>query len=202
MTDLRCYTVGHSTHPMETFIEMLDAHHVDVVVDVRSLPYSRMAPQYNREQLRYALKDSGKKYIDLGEHLGARYDDPELLFEDGIVDFEAVRATERFREGVERVLDGLRKGYGIALMCSEKEPFDCHRFVLVSRALSLEGVEMRHIVPEGIVTQNALEERLFDKYRLPRHNLLESEEAMLAKVYRLRNRDIAYNARTGTGDET
>jgi uncharacterized protein (DUF488 family) len=195
-----CYTVGHSTHAAETFLELLEKHGIEVVVDVRSAPYSRMAPQFNREPLMHLLKQEGRKYIYLGDLLGARHEEPALLFDDGLVDFEAVRQTESFQEGIERVRNGLAKGYAIALMCSEKEPFDCHRFVLVARELSLRGVEVTHILPEGTVTQEALEERLFAKYKRQRHNLLTSEEEALAEVYRLRNRDIAYNAHTKEGD--
>ncbi len=197
----RCFTIGHSIHPMPLFIDLLERHGVDVVVDVRSVPFSRMASHFNRGQIEFFLKEAGKKYIYLGDRLGARHETPDMLFEDGRVDFERVAESASFEEGIQRVMKGIEKGYTIALMCSEKEPFDCHRFVLVSRALSRHGVDVTHILPESTVSQNALEERLFEKYKLPRHNLLMDEEAMLAEVYRLRNRDIAYNAFTKEGDE-
>jgi len=196
----RCFTIGHSTHAMPAFIGLLERHGVDVVVDVRSVPFSRMAPHFNRGQIEFFLKDRGKKYIYLGDRLGARHETPELLFADGCVDFEKVAASAAFEEGICRVVKGIEKGYGVALMCSEKEPFDCHRFVLVSRALSRRGIDVEHILPDGSVSQKDLEERLFEKYRLPRHNLLMDEAQMLSEVYRLRNRDIAYNALTKTGD--
>lgn len=202
MSDKRhCHTIGHSLHSIDYFLELLDRHDIEVVVDVRSMPFSRMAPQYNEEPFSVFLNRHGKRYMNFGHMLGARYTQPELLFEDGRVDFEKVRASDLFRKGIERILDGIDKGYGIALMCSEKEPFDCHRFVLVSRALTLECVEVSHIVPEGIVTQKELEARLFEKYKLPRETLFESREEMLARAYEWRNRDIAYNALTGTGDD-
>ena len=186
---------------MPFFINLLEQHGVDVVVDVRSIPFSRMAPHFNQGQIEFFLKETGKKYIYLGDRLGARHETPEMLFEDGCVDFERVAASGLFKDGIQRVMKGIEKGYVIALMCSEKEPFDCHRFVLVSRSLSRLGVDVAHILPEGTFSQKALEERLFEKYKLPRHNLLMDEEAMLAEVYRLRNRDIAYNAFTKEGDE-
>ncbi len=197
----RCFTIGHSTHTMSCFIDLLEQNGVDVVVDVRSTPFSRIAPHFNRGQIEFFLKDAGKKYIYLGDRLGARYEAPEMLFEDGCVDFERVAAGTLFKEGIQRVVKGIEKGYTIALMCSEKEPFDCHRFVLVSRSLSRLGVDVTHILPEGTLSQEALEERLFEKYKLPRHNLLMSEEEMIAEAYRLRNRNIAYNAFTKEGDE-
>ena len=99
-------------------------------------------------------------------------------------------------------MEGMGKGYRIALMCSEKDPFDCHRFVLVSRALAERGVTVEHILPDGLVTQKALEDRLLEHYGLPPGDLFHSRDENLATAYRLRNRDIAYNAHTKEGDET
>lgn len=198
---LQCRTIGHSTHTIERFIDLLKQNGVDCIVDVRSSPYSRFADQFNREMLQAALKLSGIAYLYMGDALGARYEEPELLFEDGKVDFEAVRRTQTFREGLQRLLDGMEKGYAIALMCSEKEPFDCHRFVLVSKALTDRGVSVSHILPDKTVDHHELEERLFVKYKIQRHDLFNSEKENLEKVYRLRNKDIAYNAVTKEGDD-
>ena len=69
------FTIGHSTHSQDAFIDLLRAHYVEAIADVRSMPYSRMNPQFNRESLMPALRASGIKYVFLGRELGARSDD-------------------------------------------------------------------------------------------------------------------------------
>ena len=198
---LQCHTIGHSVYPIDEFITFLKENGINCIVDVRSSPYSRFASQYNREILGDELKKAGILYLFMGDSLGARYDDPELLYADGKVDFERVRATDAFKMGITRVVDGLKKGYSISLMCSEKEPFDCHRFVLVSKALIDMGIEVLHVTPDTVIANSELEDRLFKKYKLSRHDLFSSEEENVADVYRRRNIDIAYNAKTKEGDD-
>jgi uncharacterized protein (DUF488 family) len=197
----RCFTVGHSTHDVTMFIDLLRKHDINCIIDVRSSPYSRYANQYNKEVLNHSLKEANIVYLFLGDQLGARYEDKNLLFDDGKVDFKKVAASPTFQEGIQRVKNGMIKGYNIALMCSEKEPFDCHRFALVSKSLVAEGIEVNHITPDSIFTQNDLEERLFKKYKLSRYELFSSPEENLEAAYRLRNQDIAYNAITKEGDD-
>lgn len=201
MHNMTCHTVGHSTHSIDVFIALLQSNGINCIVDVRSSPYSRFADQFNRESLSAILKQNDILYLYMGESLGARYEEKELLFPDGKVDFEAVKKTPMFQDGLQRLLDGMEKGYAIALMCSEKEPFDCHRFVLVSKALTDRGVSVSHILPDKTVDHHELEERLFVKYKIQRHDLFNSEKENLEKVYRLRNKDIAYNAVTKEGDD-
>lgn len=198
---MQCHTIGHSVYPIDEFIALLKSNGINCIVDVRSSPYSRFASQYNREILNEELKKAGILYLFMGEALGARYEDSALLFEDGRVDFDRVRQTDTFKAGIGRVIDGLQKGYSISLMCSEKEPFDCHRFVLVSKALQEEGIEVRHITPDAVILNSELEDRLFKKYKLSRHDLFSSEEDNVAEAYRRRNLDIAYNTKTKEGDE-
>ncbi len=203
-TQRLCHTVGHSVYPVDEFIVLLQKNHINCIVDVRSSPYSKFASQYNREALKISLKEAGIVYLYMGESLGARYEDEALLFDDGKVDFEKVRNTKNFQQGLSRLIEGLDKGYKISLMCSEKEPFDCHRFVLVSKALKDKDVEIQHIVPDGLVSNDELEDRIFEKYKkekLYRHNLTDTEEENVNKAYVRRNRDVAYNAITKEGDE-
>lgn len=86
-------------------------------------------------------------------------------------------------------------------MCSEKEVFDCHRFVLVSKALQDAGIEILHITPEAVISNFELENKLFKKYKLSRYDLFSSEEENVKNAYRRRNIDIAYNALTKEGDD-
>ena len=198
---MKCYTVGHSVYQIQEFIALLKRHHINCIVDVRSAPYSKFASQFNREMLTIELKKEGILYLYMGDLLGARYESSDLLFEDGKVDFEKVRATDNFKKGIQRVIDGINKGYTISLMCSEKEPFDCHRFVLVSKSLQDKGLDICHITSDELIENLVLEERLFKKYKINKHDLFHTEQENLSSVYRCRNIDIAYNAITKEGDD-
>lgn len=113
-------TIGHSNHSLETFIELLLQHRVTVLADVRSAPYSRFNPHFNREPLAAALKARQIRYVYLGRELGGRSNDPDC-YEDGRIRYERLAQTDRFHEGIERVMRGAVE-HRIVLMCSEKEP--------------------------------------------------------------------------------
>ena len=197
MNLLCCKTVGHSTYKIDDFVRLLKAHGVNCIVDVRSQPYSRFAAQFNRESLKTDLKIHDITYDWRGDCLGGRYKESRLLFADGKVDFKKVRQLAQFREGIRRVIDGIRKGLHICLMCAEKEPFNCHRFVLVSPELAREGVQVKHILSAGqTIRQEELEERLLKKYHKdnPQASLFSpprSRKDRLAEAYELRNKEIA-----------
>src|SRR5215475_13186783 len=125
------FTIGHSNHPLATFIGLLRGAGVTAVADVRSIPYSRRWPQFGRPALERSLPEAGIGYVFLGAELGGRRDDPALYI-DGRIDFDRVAATDSFRAGLDRVEAGAAR-HRIALMCAEREPLDCHRFLLVSR---------------------------------------------------------------------
>ena len=160
-------TIGHSIHALDAFIALLRRHDVSAVADVRSAPYSRFNPQFNREPLAEALAAAGIRYVFLGRELGGRSDDP-ACYADGRIRYERLAATESFRGGLDRVVDGAAK-YRVALMCAEKEPLDCHRTLLVSRALDEQGVDVAHIHADGgLEPHQAAMDRLLDIQKLPR----------------------------------
>ena len=138
-------------------------------------------------------------YLHFPEEFGARHNDPNLLDEDGKVDFEKVRQSDNFKQGVERLKKGLEKGYKIALMCSEAEPFDCHRFAMISTYLEQIGFDVKHILKDKTLKSNIqLENQLLKKYdkKIPKPNIFEPEitvESQLAFAYKLRNKEIAYS---------
>lgn len=200
------YTIGHSILEVDKFISLLKDNNIDTIVDVRSIPYSKFASQFNKETLKHYLKENNIYYIYMGNSLGARYEDKALLFDDGKVNFKKVQETISFQNGISRLEKGLSKGYKIALMCSEKEAFDCHRFVLISEFLARNGISIKHIYPDKVVSQEFLEQKLLKKYekKLPVANLFDQEitdELRLKLAYEFRNKDIAYNAFTKEGDE-
>ena len=115
---MQLYTVGHSNHPIEKFIGLLTANGINAVADVRSRPFSRRHPQFNKERLAAQLAQHGIAYVFLGKELGARSEDP-ACYEDGKVQYPRLAATAAFKTGIERVLAGAEK-FRLALMCAEK----------------------------------------------------------------------------------
>ncbi len=194
-----CYTIGHSNHEAGAFISLLWQHGITCVADVRSAPYSSRNPQFNREAIQARLLEAATTYVYLGDSLGARQTGPGLLYPDGrTVNFKKVRETEAFRNGIQRVLRGVREGYRIALMCAEKDPFACHRFMLVSPALAGHGIQLRHILADGaIVMQQQLEEKLLEAHAPDWRQSslfttpLTRAEA-LAEAYDRRNREFGH----------
>ncbi len=187
------YTIGHSNHEPEAFAELLLHFGIDCLVDVRSTPASGRFPQFNKAELSDFLKSKGIRYLHFGKEFGARHTDPALLDDDGKVDFEKVRQTANFQNGVERLRAGLEKGFTISLMCSEAEPFDCHRFSMISGFLEQCEFEINHILRDKTLKTNAqLESRLLKKYshELP---LAPSLDEQITAAYRLRNKDIAFS---------
>src|SRR5437016_2803886 len=99
------YTIGHSTHPLENLVALLLRHGITAVADVRSAPFSRFNPQFNKDALNRDLNESGIAYVFLGRELGARSDDP-ACYADGRVQYARLAETELFRRGIDRVVRG------------------------------------------------------------------------------------------------
>ena len=145
-------TIGHSTHTIEHFVALLRRHGVTAIADVRSQPLSRYAPQFNRVELAASLRQVDIQYVFLGLELGARSKDPNC-YVDGRVQYGRLARTDNFRAGLERIAKGAQNER-IALMCTEKDPLDCHRTVLVARRLADEGVRISHIRADGSIESN------------------------------------------------
>jgi uncharacterized protein (DUF488 family) len=148
------WTVGHSTHPVGTLIELLRGQRIEVLADVRSMPYSRHNPQFRKEKLRASVEGAGLRYVWLGDGLGGRPAEPELYDAKGHARYDLVMETEQFQSGLERLLTGAAT-YRVAIMCSEEDPGRCHRRLLVTRALVGRGVEVRHLRGDGTVVTEA-----------------------------------------------
>lgn len=195
-----CRTIGHSTHPLDRFVELLQAHGADTLADVRSVPYSRFNPQFNRETLKTDLELDDIRYLFLGDRLGARREEPEACYPDGTVCFEKIRCLDLFQQGIDEVYRLLHEGRHPVLMCAEKDPFDCHRFALVSRELAGRGIAVDHILATGeVVSQSELEDRLLEKYKLatPQATLFDPVKPRperLAEAYDRRNREMVHRS--------
>ena len=154
MASLVVWTIGHSTHPVDTLVELLHGQRIEVLGDVRSAPYSRHNPQFRKEKLRGSVELAGLRYVWLGAELGGRPPEPEFHDARGHARYDLVAETERFQAGLERLLTGAAS-YRVAIMCSEEDPARCHRRLLVTRALVARGVEARHIRGDGQVVTEA-----------------------------------------------
>jgi len=196
---LFCFTIGHSDHTTEHFIELLKKQNINCLVDIRSSPYSQHTPQFNKELLMGELKKENILYLYMGNTLGGRYTNPELLFPDGKVDYEKVRQTTNFIRGIEKVIEEIKKGKKLALMCSEKEPFDCHRFVLVACELQKRGIVVKHIMEnDSLVLNTELEKKLLSKYKENYQQFdffaqTKTRDEVLGEARRKRNIDIAFS---------
>jgi uncharacterized protein (DUF488 family) len=185
------YTVGHSTHSTEKFVELLQRHSITAIADVRSKPYSRMNSQFNRETLRDTLRAVGIAYVFLGKELGARSDD-RSCYCDGRVQYDRLSQTDEFKSGLQRVQDGV-KIHRIALMCAEKDPLHCHRTILVSRHLIRGGLNVQHILANGnLEAHEDAMTRLARNLKLDSDDMFRSKEELTEEAYRMQGQAIAY----------
>ena len=166
-------TIGHSNHPIERFIDLLKAGGVKLLVDVRSMPYSRRFPQFSRERLAKSLGDTAIGYRWEGEALGGKAK--------GVSSYNEAAARPEFRTALDRIVETSRDT-GLCLMCAEKEPMDCHRTVLVSRRLAERGAAIEHLLADGTRRPHAeVEEALLA--RSGGGDLFEGRAQLLARAY-------------------
>ena len=185
-------TIGHSNHPLEAFLALLQRHGVALLADVRSAPYSRFNPHFNRKALDAALSARGIAYLFLGRALGGRPED-RSCYEDGHVRYDRLARTPLYREGIDRVVEEAEHRR-IALMCAEKEPLDCHRTILVGRSLAERGIAVTHILADGMLEpHDATMDRLLDSMKLPREDLFQTRQAMIEEALALREKRIAHS---------
>ena len=170
------YTIGHSNHKIEDFINLLKRYGVNCVADVRSAPYSRYCPQFNKDTIAAALQAAGVAYVFLGKELGGRPDDP-ACYEDGCLNFRRVAERQEFKRGIERLLADIPKHH-IALMCAEKDPLECHRTILVSRHLKKHSIQIKHILADGSIEEHSETERRLVGMFKPESILFESTETI------------------------
>ena len=141
-------TIGHSNHPMETFLGLLETFEVQVVVDVRSSPYATYATHFSKGVLEAPLRERGVRYLFLGQALGGRPEGARFYDDEGFVLYGRIAASPAFQQGIERVLRGARE-FRVALLCSEEDPTECHRRLLLGRVLRDRGVRVLHIRGDG-----------------------------------------------------
>ncbi len=186
------FTIGHSIQPQDRLIALLQENGIEALGDVRSAPYSRVNPQFNREELMLALRARGIRYVFLGKELGARSEDP-ACYQDGKIRYDCLARTGLFRYGLQRIQEGMKK-YKLAIMCAERDPIECHRGILIARHLVGLGLSVQHILGDGSLEGhgNAMV-RLAGMLNLSQPHMFYSPEELLADAYRRQEERIAYD---------
>jgi len=150
-------TIGHSNLAADRFVTLLKDAGVTAVADVRSVPFSRWCPWFSGKALTQRLAGEAIAYVALGDALGGRPSDPHL-YRDGVADYEAMAARAEFAAGLECVVDEMAH-HRVCLLCAEREPLDCHRCLLVGRALAARGLALGHLRPDGTIEPHAATEQ-------------------------------------------
>ena len=141
----RIFTIGHSRHPWEVFLEMLQAAGITALVDVRSSPRSRFAPWSNRARLEAASSEAGIAYHFFGDALGGRPAGKHFYDPAGNLDYERVRQEKFYQDGIVRLAEVVAGEEAVCLLCSEEDPARCHRNLLVAPQLLERGLEVVHL---------------------------------------------------------
>ena|SRR5689334_344827 len=194
MADFDFFTIGHSNTPAERFTAMLRETGVDAIVDVRSIPASRFCPWFSAKNLAPLLAAANINYLFCGEELGGRPRDPSLYC-DGVADYEAMARRPRFQAALDHLLADAG-GRRPCLMCSERDPLDCHRCLLVGRALAARGVTIGHILHDGTLeAHTSAERRLLEIAGDDSGLFATGQDERLAAAYRRRAGAVAYRVR-------
>ena len=195
---LELFTIGHSIHSVETFVDLLKMHGVTALCDVRSSPYSRYTPQFNRESLKNELAKHHIIYLYLGTELGPRSSDPPC-YENGKVQYNRLAGKDIFQQGLDRLRKGMMT-YRIALMCAEKDPLTCHRMLLICRNLRGDDIVIRHILEDGSLEDNRdTEMRLMKQLKIDPADLFSTEADQIRRAYNLQGEKVAYTLEEGQG---
>ncbi len=141
------YTIGHSDNDPNVFIQLLKKHRIQVLIDVRSHPYSSYIKHFNKETLKNSLKKNNIDYYYGGAYMGGRPSDESVRI-DGKVDYDLLRKKENYKKALKLLLK-LASLKRIVLMCSEEDPGRCHRSILITPDLLKAGYEIRDIRSDG-----------------------------------------------------
>jgi uncharacterized protein (DUF488 family) len=187
--DFDLMTIGHSNLPAERFMALVQGAGVSAIADVRSVPFSRRFPWFSGPKLAPRLHGADIAYLPFGDALGGRPRDP-ALYRDGVADYERMAATMHFRAGLDRLGEAMGR-FRLCVMCAEREPLDCHRCLLVARALKERGLALGHILIDGTIEPHAAtEERLLGRAG-GADDLFGGHADRLAQAYRDRAGKVA-----------
>jgi len=151
------YSIGHGNRSPLEFLTLLRTFGVEYLIDVRSQPFSKFNPLYNRPNLEHDMAAAGIRYVFMGDTLGGRPKDESCYDSEGKVDYTLVSQKDFFRNGLQRLRTAQQKDCGVVIMCSESNPCDCHRSKLIGRVLAEDDIPLMHIDESGkLKTQAAV----------------------------------------------
>ena len=142
------YSIGHSNVGIEAFVKLLIERQMEILVDVRSQPYSRYNPHFSRENLKRSLEENKIRYVFLGDSIGGKPQATGFRLENGGVDYDKLAESELFQKGLQQLID-TGTGARVSFMCAEADFKHCHRYWLITRALLKRGIEVKHILHSG-----------------------------------------------------
>ncbi len=143
------YTIGHSNHEIDRFLELLKLHEIVILVDIRSAPSSKYASQYDQKALKISLKEVAIDYKYMGKSLGGRPKEKDVLNYEGKIIREKIEQKDWYKQGIQELIEMSKKHKKVAFMCSEEDPSHCHRGYIVSNTLIEMGVKVLHIRGNG-----------------------------------------------------
>lgn len=192
----RVLTIGHSNHSFAQFLPLIEQHGVEELIDVRTSPFSRWATDFNRESLEMDLENAGIGYMHMGGALGGRPRSLDLYDPDWIADYELMATTEDFDDDI-RQLERIAEERVVCLLCSERQPEDCHRTLLVSEALVRREISARHILATGLLEDHeSVVERLMIEYqrkaKSPDMGMFPSREQTRKAALRWQAKQVAF----------
>lgn len=192
------YTIGYAAFPeIRDMMSTFKFFDINVLIDVRSIPFSKNFPTYNKPNLIEVCDENQLYYRHYAKPFGARQTDVEFL-SDGQVDFDRFAKSDQFQEGIQKMANTVNAGYVPCLLCAEKDPIICHRSILIGRRLMEAGLIVRHIKAGGETeTQEELQERLVNTYFKNREQVQiwdepMSDEDYINEAYIIQNKKIGY----------
>ncbi len=185
------YSIGHSNIPADRFVALLQSAGVDAIADVRSVPFSRFFPWFSQKVLAARLAEAGIRYAAMGEALGGRPRN-DRLYRNGVADYEAMAAQPEFLRTLESLVASTARSR-ICLLCAERDPLDCHRFLLVSRRLAEHKLAIGHILHDGAIEpHDTAEQRLLALDDKGCDLFAAGQAERLAAAYRRRAQAVAF----------
>jgi len=151
MKETTIYSIGYGGKKIDDFIEELKSFEIHFLLDIRSKPFSKWNPQFNKNELKFKLEENGIKYVFVGDALGGLPEDRSCYDDNGKVIYDRVKEKDFFKEGLERLIIANQKHIILAIMCCESKPEECHRTKLIGQELLKRNISLKHIISNKVV---------------------------------------------------